>query len=152
MENASKALIIAGAILLSILIIAVGMFIFTSSQNSINEGAAQISSQEKTAFNQQFNAYEGDQPGSNIKALLQNMISNAKVNEDENDKLPDVKYDPDHSGLIEIVSSIDDTNVAGFTQARKEIQTRHHYWVEIDYDANTSMVNLITIKYDKNDT
>ena len=30
MENASKALIIAGAILLSILIIAIGMFIYNS--------------------------------------------------------------------------------------------------------------------------
>lgn len=47
MENASKALIIAGAILLSILIIAVGMFIFTSSQNSINEGAAQYQHKKK---------------------------------------------------------------------------------------------------------
>ena len=34
MENASKALIIAGAILLSILIIAIGMYIFNSSSNS----------------------------------------------------------------------------------------------------------------------
>ena len=35
MENASKALIIAGAILISILIIAIGMYIYSNSQSSI---------------------------------------------------------------------------------------------------------------------
>ena len=63
MENASKALIIAGAILLSILIIAIGMYIYTSSHNSISEAGSQISEQEKTSFNQQWNTvlafYEG---------------------------------------------------------------------------------------------
>ena len=42
MENASKALIIAGAILLSILIIAIGMYIYNSSTNSITNAAGQI--------------------------------------------------------------------------------------------------------------
>ena len=71
MENASKALIIAGAILLSILIIAIGMYIYTSSHNSISEAGSQISEQEKTSFNQQWNTYEGAQGGNNVKALLQ---------------------------------------------------------------------------------
>ena len=35
MENASKALIIAGAILLSILIIGMGMFIYNQAQDQI---------------------------------------------------------------------------------------------------------------------
>ena len=36
MENASKALIIAGAILLSILIISLGILIFSQAQDTIN--------------------------------------------------------------------------------------------------------------------
>ena len=36
MENASKALIIAGAILLSILIIALGIFVFNQAKNATN--------------------------------------------------------------------------------------------------------------------
>ena len=38
MENASKALIIAGAILLSIAIIGVGMYVFQNVQETIQDG------------------------------------------------------------------------------------------------------------------
>ena len=61
MENASKALIIAGAILLSILIIAIGMYIYNSSTNSIYSAADQISSQEQQSFNTQWESYEQNQ-------------------------------------------------------------------------------------------
>ena len=59
MENASKALIIAGAILISILIIAIGMYIYTNSQASITNATSQMSTQEKAAFNQTWTTYEG---------------------------------------------------------------------------------------------
>jgi len=91
MENASKALIIAGAILLSILIIAIGMYIYTSSHNSISEAGSQISEQEKTSFNQQWNTYEGAQGGNNVKALLQKLIANCNTNAQEDQRLVDVE-------------------------------------------------------------
>ena len=46
MENASKALLIAGAILLAILIIAIGMFIYNSAQSTINNSMQSMSTQE----------------------------------------------------------------------------------------------------------
>ena len=99
MENASKALIIAGAILLSILIIAIGMYIYTSSHNSISEAGSQISEQEKTSFNQQFNqqwnTYEGAQGGNNVKALLQKIIANCNTNAQEEQRLVDVQFGND---------------------------------------------------------
>ena len=67
MENASKALIIAGAILLSILIIAIGMYIYNSSTNSIYSAADQISSQEQQSFNSQWESYDQVQPCSSVK-------------------------------------------------------------------------------------
>ena len=52
MENASKALIIAGAILLSILLITLGIMIFSQAQDTIhNSGMTQA---EITTFNNQF--------------------------------------------------------------------------------------------------
>ena len=95
MENASKALIIAGAILLSILIIAIGMYIYTSSHNSISEAGSQISEQEKTSFNQQWNTYEGAQGGNNVKALLQKIIANCNTNAQEEQRLVDVQFGND---------------------------------------------------------
>ena len=55
MENASKALIIAGAILLAIAIIGVGMFVFSNVSDTIT-GAADMSEQEIAAYNQDFTA------------------------------------------------------------------------------------------------
>ena len=77
MENASKALLIAGAILIVILIIGVGMIVFNSIGGTIDEGVRQMSSQEKTMFNQQFEQYAGDRiNGSNVKALINKVNAN----------------------------------------------------------------------------
>ncbi|MEE0865899.1 MAG: hypothetical protein U0L98_03780, partial [Clostridia bacterium] len=57
MENASKALIIAGAILLAILIISLGILIFSQAQDTV--GSVNMSEQEMMAFNNKFTAYEG---------------------------------------------------------------------------------------------
>lgn len=56
MENASKALIIAGAILLAILLITLGIFVFTQAQDTL--GSINLSEQEVLAFNNKFLAYE----------------------------------------------------------------------------------------------
>lgn len=81
MENASKALIIAGAILLSILIISLGILIFSQAQDTIN--AVNMNEQEILAFNNKFTPYEGDSiRGSQVNALLQAVVSsNQSVND-----------------------------------------------------------------------
>lgn len=88
MENASKALLIAGAILLCILIIAIGMFIYNSAQSTITDSLTSMSTQEIDAFNNQFVSYEGSQTGSNIKALMGRLIGNADTYRDEPAKIP----------------------------------------------------------------
>lgn len=82
MENASKALIIAGAILLAILLISLGIYIFGQAQDTINNnGMAQA---EITAFNQKFIKYEGqNKKGSEVRSLVQEVVS---CNADENYK------------------------------------------------------------------
>ena len=74
MENASKALIIAGAILLSILLISLGIYIFQQA-NGVISGSG-MTKAEITAFNQQFTKYEGKRKGSDIRALVQDVIAN----------------------------------------------------------------------------
>lgn len=81
MENASKALIIAGAILLAILIIGLGVFIYNQASNSIgNTGMDQLAIQQ---FNRQFELYEGTQPGNQVKQLLKAVISNNYTHSDD---------------------------------------------------------------------
>ena len=137
MENASKALIIAGAILLSILIIAIGMYIYNSSQNSITEAGSQIDAQEKQNFNQQWEMYEGKQSGSNVRSL----------NEEEDSRLPDLVYSADGSSPVTVTSEVSDINIAGFNTARTAIQARHQYNVKLELDSDTALVNKVIVEY-----
>ncbi len=85
MENASKALLIAGSVLIVILIIGVGMLVYSSMQGTIDEGLRQMSNQEKDMFNQQFLQYEGRKNGSNVKALQSKVNNNNSQIEDDKD-------------------------------------------------------------------
>ena len=75
MENASKALIIAGAILISILLISVGLIIMNSINDSVQEGARSAESQSAEIFNSNFSMYAGEQKGSTVKQLITKIIS-----------------------------------------------------------------------------
>lgn len=81
MENASKALIIAGAILISILIIALGVFIYNNSANTVK--SADMTEYELQAFNSKFERYldGGNTDGSpityaNAKGLIEAIRTN----------------------------------------------------------------------------
>lgn len=77
MENASKALLIAGAILIVILLIAVGMMVYQGAQGSINRAIGSMSSTEKDIHNAQFEPYIGNNmSGSNVRTLLSKVTTN----------------------------------------------------------------------------
>ena len=68
MENASKALIIAGAILLAIAIIGVGMYVFNNASDSVEE--SDLSEEEVIAYNGDFDPYAGEVRGASVKTLV----------------------------------------------------------------------------------
>lgn len=75
MENASKALIIAGAILLSVLIISLGIMVFQNAKNTV--GSTNLSKQEIETFNSQWQAYEGtNKTASEVRTMIQAVIAN----------------------------------------------------------------------------
>lgn len=75
MENASKALIIAGAILIAIMIISLGVLIFNKMGGAAKE-AANMDEQEIAAFNSKITPYLGTSiAGSQVNALLQYCLS-----------------------------------------------------------------------------
>ena len=74
MENASKALIIAGAILLAIVIISLGLVVINNSRSVTDD--TNLNEQEKQSFNAKFVAYEGNSvSGSRVNSLIQQVIS-----------------------------------------------------------------------------
>ena len=76
MENASKALIIAGAILLSILIIGVGIAVFNSVSAPAAGAGETMDQYAIQMYNSRFEQYAGNQTGSNVKSLITAVIAN----------------------------------------------------------------------------
>ena len=75
MENASKALIIAGAILLSILIVSLGIMVYQGAKETV--GSSNLNKQEIESFNSQWESYEGNkQTASQVRAMVQAVIAN----------------------------------------------------------------------------
>ena len=102
MENATKALMIAGAVLIAIMIIGVGMMIFNSGSKTINDSIGKLNQVEIQSFNSELEGYEDKQKGTVVKELISKIMALNATNESvhdekvveviENkvDKLPDV--------------------------------------------------------------
>ncbi len=158
MENASKALIIAGAILLSILIIAIGMFIYTSSQSTINDSLTQMNTQEIEAFNSQFTIYGGSQNGAKLKSMVGTCIANANTYKEEPAKLPRVSINKFSEKLGDGNNADTGTlNKGGDTPElnnyintlatiRNNLENKHSYTVNFGY-SNNGVLTSITITY-----
>ena len=118
MENASKALIIAGAILLSILIISLGIMVYQNAKNTV--GNANLNKQEIETFNSQWETYEGtSKTASEVKTMIRAVIaSNASeekagtnrfvfvTNTGSEDSTPVTSYDDQKIKDTKIVDTI----------------------------------------------
>lgn len=77
MENASKALIIAGAILISIVLITLGVIILQQGNSTTGAGETALNSREIESFNSQFQQYQGETvSGTRVRALINAINSN----------------------------------------------------------------------------
>ncbi len=121
MENASKALIIAGAILLAILLISLGIMIFSQAQDTVNNSG--MSKAEIETFNSQFLKYEGDRKGSVVKTMVSEAIAS---NADDNHK--------NNSATVKVNGS-DSITTSG-------IDTTKTYKVEMEYGTNGRINNI----------
>ena len=95
MENASKALIIAGAILIAILLITIGINVMDSINDPMDQAKDSSQSQAQQIFNAPFTGYLGEkQKASSVKALMTAIASSNGTNPDHQvkvfngDKLP----------------------------------------------------------------
>ena len=124
MENASKALIIAGAILLAILLISLGIMIFSQAQDTVNNSG--MSQAEIESFNSKFLKYEGTRKGSVVKTMVNEVIaSNADENHQNNDAI--VKVNGEEKDKI----------------TTSGISTAKTYDISVEYGTNGRISNII---------
>ncbi len=86
MENASKALIMAGAVLISIIIISLGIVVFRKMAAPVQRESS-LTEQQVSAFNSRILPYIGESvSGSQVNALMQIVRTiNTKANNEQDE-------------------------------------------------------------------
>ena len=141
MENASKALIIAGAILLAILIIGLGIFIYRQAANTVSDtGMDQLAIQQ---FNAQFTQYDSKTvSGGSARALYDTVVNNNNTDTEKRFvSLNLVAKTAD--GTQNIVLA--DTDASKVDGSKSDIKASAKYKVKIEPDTKTGLTNKITI-------
>ncbi len=134
MENASKALIIAGAILLAILLISLGIMIFQQAQDTVTNSG--MSEAELSAFNTKFLKYEGTKRGSEVKSLINEVIaSNSTDSNKDLERVINVTYP--NGDVVDAATDPDSITTSG-------ISTSTTYNVELTYTSGRVSGVLIT--------
>lgn len=128
MENASKALIIAGAILISILLISVGILVMNSTGNMQDQVSSSADSMAIETFNSQFLSYETD---TNSAAQIRTLISKVNASNASSDATTtaDEKY-------VEVAW--------GQGLSASTLKSTKRYTVTVGY-ATTGYINKLTI-------
>ena len=132
MENASKALIIAGAILISIVLIGVGVLIVGNAQGIFNQGSTQMSQMEISAFNEPFLAFEGRQSGSNVRSLLQKVATH------------NVTYAEDTDKQIQINGTVLTQDKLSSTKSKVGVGSTYTVSFEYHKDNSGLILNIVT--------
>ena len=91
MENATKALLIAAAILIAILVISLGLVAYNMAAQQMQ--SADFSEAEMAEFNGKFQAYEGSNKTANdVNAMLNTVLThNSKEHQEGGSQLVEVK-------------------------------------------------------------
>ena len=130
MENATKALLIAAAVLIAILIISLGIVIYNQASETVN--SVNMSAQEIQAFNDQFLKYEGSgKRGTEVNALLKTVVNNNIAENAE--------------GSSKIVTVSGSATVDGTESNIPRVDSAQVYTVTVNLDTTTGLVTSIVI-------
>ena len=131
MENATKALLIAAAVLVAILVISLGLVIYNQAAETVQN--VKMSDTEVKAFNDQFTRYEGvRRTGTDVNALVQNVLQS------------NINYHEEPLKLVEITGDAV-TLSKDATTAPAKVNTGSKFKVECTYNTKTKLIDKITV-------
>ena len=135
MENATKALLIAAAVLIAILIISLGIVIYNQASETVQ--SVNMSSQEVQAFNDQFLKFDGNgKRGTEVNALLTTVLNNNISETAENG-----------SGSAKVIQISGDAGAAVSVDAGTvtKVDAGKVYTVSVKRDSKSGLVHEIEI-------
>lgn len=128
MENASKALIIAGSVLIAILVISLGLLIFKSTQGTTDQTQELGKTLEVQQFNSQFLKYCGTSvKGSQVRTLCEVIIA----------------HNANSDNKVSINTKSDATDISNI---RNSIKTNQNYSVTQNINKSTGLIESITVE------
>ena len=140
MENASKALIIAGAILLSILIIGLGMFIYQQASGAM--GNANLDPQKIQAYNSEFTSYEGTKSGTQVRSLL-DVVRNHNLANTDDPSLNVTAMTGSAASVTTAPTAL--VTASAINDIKKTVNAGKTYTVDFGYDANSGFIVAVGI-------
>ena len=128
MDNASKALIMAGAILIAVALVGVGVYLYSSAAGMMNSGVDELASADMLTKNSKIELYDGVISGSELQTLMRQLNSyNA------NDLFP-----------TDLIINGDMVTATGDQmKTNTNFKKAANYKIELEYDSN-GWINKIT--------
>lgn len=151
MENASKALLIAGAILIVILLIGVGMMVYQGAMGTIDQSISTMNQQEKQIYNEQFSNYEGtNKKGTQVRALIQAVMSNNVANKEVPEKSVGLDLSAANINGITVnkwdyKTLATDEIATQMSTARSRVNSSALFTVETEIDTQTGLIKNIKV-------
>lgn len=136
MENASKALIIAGSILVSIVIITLGVMIVSNVTDTINKNS-NLSEQEIATYNGPFENYLGTRSGAQVRALCDLIRNHNNGNPDDESRNIKISTGTAPANEAALTAFVPATTVNTF---KSSIKTGKTYTVTFSYDQNSGLI------------
>ena len=125
MDNASKALIMAGAILIAVAIVGIGIYIFSASNSLTNNAVGQIDTIAVQMFNNTFTQYAvGVQQGQKVPGKADEIINGTRAQQ-----------------LYNVAKATDGVQVTGVTT----FTSTAAYVVTYTTDMNTGYITVVNI-------
>lgn len=147
MEHSSRLLIIAGAIVVSILIISIAVFIYFNSVSTTDRSLDLMTMQEKKLHNDKFSKYNGRRNNIDVEKLITAVIqTNATASKkDEAYKVPGVYFKDKFKGQEEETEKfkLDEDNK--LNNILRSISKRAIYDVKILFNERHGIVERIEI-------
>lgn len=141
MENASKALIIAGSILVSIVIITLGVMIVSNVRETIQKSSS-LSEQEIATYNDPYQAYIGTRSGTQARNLCDLVKNHNNANIDDETRQIVVQTSDASTVTTAPTKQVEPSSIDAIRTTLKSGKT---YTISLGYDKNSGLVVAVGI-------
>lgn len=154
MERNNRGLLIGGVILIVVVLVSAGFFIFKSGSNMTTDNFSKYSAQQIEASNAEYEVYSGDKTGKMLNTLISKLITLANKNKDNLEIIPAVTVTNQiNRNKDKIEKLMTPTNneelekyVKTLAEMKQKIEETHGYKIELKY-GDSGLINEYLISY-----